>query len=126
MSNPIAFIIEDDVDTANIFSAALQTAGFETQSIHDGQQAKEQLFNGQPDIVVLDLHLPNISGYDLLMDIRKSDHLSNVPVILATADQRLAEELESNANIILIKPVSFNQLSILSKRLYQRYASQKT
>lgn len=123
MSNPLAFIIEDDEDTSNIFAAALQTAGFETEAILDGRQAQERLQDTIPSIVVLDLHLPHASGREILEQIRADERLKGIPIILATADQRMATELESDANIVLIKPISFNQLSILSKRLHSRYVS---
>lgn len=123
MSSPLAFIIEDDEDTSNIFSAALQTAGFETEAILDGRQAQERLREEAPSIVILDLHLPHASGREILEQIRSDERLKGIPVILATADQRMATELESDANIVLIKPISFNQLSILSKRLHSRYVS---
>lgn len=123
MSKPLAFIIEDDEDTSNIFSAALQTAGFETEAILDGQEAIDRLADESPKLVVLDLHLPHADGREILQSIRANDRLKGIPVILATADQRMATELEGDANIVLIKPISFNQLSILSKRLLSRYVS---
>lgn len=119
---PLAFVIEDDHDMADIFSAALDTAGFEVNMIHDGQQAITRLdAEPHPTLIVLDLHLPHVSGVDILRQkIRATDSLAHIPVILATADDRLAMEIESDASIVLVKPISFSQLSMLAQRLRSR------
>jgi CheY-like chemotaxis protein len=119
---PLAFVIEDDPDMADIFSAALDTAGFTVNTLRDGQEAMARLgIAPYPALVVLDLHLPHISGVDILRDkIRATDGLAHIPVILATADDRLAMEVESEANIVLVKPISFSQLSLLAQRLRSR------
>ena len=62
MNNPFALIIEDDEDLSLIFSEALTAAQFETEVIQDGGSAVARLAETTPDVVVLDLHLPNISG----------------------------------------------------------------
>ena len=74
-----------------------------------------------PQLIILDLHLPHIAGDELLHQIRNDSRLVGVPVILATADRLTANQLEEEANIVLLKPVSFNQLSILANRLYARH-----
>jgi CheY-like chemotaxis protein len=67
--------------------------------------------------VVLDLHLPHVSGEDLLAQIRSDDRLAHTRVMLATADPLMAESLRAKADLVLIKPISFSQLRDLSKRL---------
>lgn len=121
MSNPLALIIEDDEDTRTIFAAALTAAGFDVWPIADGQEARQTLQTAVPQLIILDLHLPHIAGDELLHQIRNDSRLVGVPVILATADRLTANQLEEEANIVLLKPVSFNQLSILAKRLYARH-----
>ena len=59
MQNPLALVIEDDVPHANLFSEALQKAGFEIETIRDGQVALTRLAEITPMLVVLDLHLPH-------------------------------------------------------------------
>jgi DNA-binding response OmpR family regulator len=119
MSKPLALIIEDHLHTATIFQAALDKAGYVTEVINDGQVAVEQIKVKEPDIIILDLHLPNVSGREIIKLIRADVRLENTRVILATADPRLASELELWADLVLIKPISFDQLTILSKRFAQ-------
>ena len=115
--NNQALIIEDDADLAIIFAEAIKAAGFETQIIRDGRIALTQLATSAPSIVVLDLHLPNVSGATVLEKIRSDARLTRTLVILTTADARLADMLQTKADLVLVKPVSFGQLRDLATRL---------
>lgn len=117
MTERLALIIEDDIDLATIFAQALREVGFETEVIVDGTQAQARLEQIRPDVVVLDLYLPHVSGPDLLYQIRSSEQLANTLVIIATADPRLGETLQDQADLLLIKPISFKQLRDLARRL---------
>lgn len=117
MINPLALIVEDDPSLAMIFARALEDAKFETEIFREGAKALNRLSEASPAVVVLDLHLPQISGQDVLKQIRASEHLSNTKVILATADPILAETLRQEADLVLIKPISFIQLRDLASRL---------
>ena len=117
MSNNIALIIEDDDDMGTIFAAAMHRAGYNPEVAADGQMALDRLADLVPGIIVLDLHLPNVSGPQILEYIRADDRLHDVPVIIATADPHLADTLRDKVSFVLDKPVSFKQLSLLSNRL---------
>ncbi|MCB0176864.1 MAG: response regulator [Anaerolineae bacterium] len=113
---PLALIIEDDKKQATIFSQALRMADYETEVIRDGQTALERLAETIPAMVVLDLHLPHYSGKDILRTIRSDARLEKTRVILATADALLAKSISEDADLVLLKPISFNQLRDLAKR----------
>lgn len=115
MPQPLALVIEDNPDQALVFSKALEVAGYTTEVIADGAVAQKRLTQVVPDAIVLDLHLPNISGDKLLMQIRSDARLSHARILLATADATLAEKIRGQADFVLIKPVSFAQLSLLAK-----------
>jgi DNA-binding response OmpR family regulator len=117
MSNPFALIIEDDPKLAFIFAEALQMAEFETEIVQDGKAALERLAATTPAVVVLDLHLPFLSGSDILAHIRADQRLAQTRIMLATADASKAEHLRSDADIVLLKPISLHQMSTLAKRL---------
>lgn len=119
---PLALIIEDDKKQAIIFSQALRMADYETEVIRDGQAALERLAETVPAMVVLDLHLPHYSGKDILRIIRSDARFEKTRVILATADALLAKSLSEDADLVLLKPISFNQLRDLAKR-YNLYSS---
>lgn len=119
MTKPLALIIEDNEDQNLVFTTALDQAGYGTESIFDGGVAVERLKHIVPDMVILDLHLPNTNGSIILNQIRTDPRLSATRVILATADNAFASGLQFQTELVLLKPVSFAQLKQLASRFLQ-------
>lgn len=117
MTNPFALIIEDDPDLATIFAEALQMAEFDTEIVQDGQAALARLAVTTPVVVTLDLHLSHVSGQTILQQIRADGRLAKTRILLTTADALMAESLRKEADLVLLKPISFNQLYALATRL---------
>lgn len=116
MAKPFALIIEDNDKLSQIFSLTLQT-DFDVEAITDGKTALARLSEVVPDLVILDLHLPNVSGRELLEYIRADERMTKTHVILATADERQSEALHDLADIVLLKPISPVQLRELASRM---------
>ena len=116
MTKPIAFIVEDDTRLNNIASITLQ-ADFEIETFLDGLSASQRLDALAPAIVVLDLNIPGMSGAEILHKIRADSRFAGTRVILTTADERQAETLTEEADIVLLKPVSPGQLRELALRM---------
>lgn len=114
--SPLALVVEDNIDQNLVFSTALKKAGFTTESIYNGTDAQARLKEITPHLVVLDLHMPDIDGNIILAQIRNDARLASVNVILATADAAFADALQSQAELVLLKPISFSQLSELVSR----------
>ncbi|MCB0164380.1 MAG: response regulator [Anaerolineae bacterium] len=114
---PLALIIEDDVEQISIFSEALRLAEYETEIAQDGALAMARLAEIVPTLVLLDLHLPYVSGREILRQIRASDRLANIQVIITTAAPNTADMVRHEADLVLIKPISFIQLRDLAARL---------
>ncbi len=117
MTQPFAFIVEDDEDISEIFREALSAAGYDAEIARDGQVALDRLKEVQPTVIILDLHVPHVSGEAILKAIKASPHLENSRVVLATADAVAAEFLRSQADFVMVKPISYVQLRDLTKRL---------
>jgi CheY-like chemotaxis protein len=115
-TKPLALIIEDNEDQNLVFTTALEQAGFATESIKDGITAMTRLGRVAPTLVILDLHMPGINGGFLLREIRKDPLTAKTHVIIVTADAEFAAKLEAQVDFVLIKPVSFSQLSELARR----------
>jgi DNA-binding response OmpR family regulator len=120
MNKSFALIVEDDFELGEVFAVVLKVSDFDTELVRDGQLALKRLSEKVPDIVILDMHLPGISGLDILDQIRADARLSGVKVVVVTADALLASASDDKADITLIKPVSYHQLSDLSTRLIQK------
>lgn len=117
MTKPLALIIEDDPKLGDIFSLSLQAAEFETELVTDGDMARTRLAQVVPHVIVLDLHLPHISGEQLLQQIRADHRLNDTKVMLATADSQAANYLQAESDLVLLKPISPTQLRDLAKRM---------
>lgn len=120
MAENLALVIEDDADLSEIFTRALEQAGFQVETILDGQVAQDRLKEVVPNVIVLDMHLPHVDGSTLLKQIHGDERLSKARVIIATADAVQAEFLRDQATIVMIKPISFSQLRDISARLRGR------
>jgi CheY-like chemotaxis protein len=113
---PLAYIVEDNVDSVTIFRGALELAQYEVEVAYDGAVAQKYLDEIVPDLIILDLHIPNVSGDILLQQIRSDERLKNTRVFLATADANMASQLRDQVELVLLKPIGFSQLKELAER----------
>jgi CheY-like chemotaxis protein len=114
----LCLIVEDDEDLAFIFTEALEKADYNVETIRDGLNAQRRLFEVAPHIVILDMHIPIISGADILKQIRADERLKDTVIVICTADARLGEAYTDVADFVLIKPIAFTQLRDLTARLH--------
>ncbi len=115
--NPLALIIEDDDKLSAIYAEALRQAHFKTVIVSDGAAALAQVTALRPALIILDLHLPFVSGDEILHLIRQDKNLAGMHVIVTTADAVQAAAVQDEADLILIKPVSVLQLRDLARRI---------
>jgi DNA-binding response OmpR family regulator len=116
MTKHSVLIIEDDLKLNEIISITLRT-DFEIETCTDGNAGMNRLKESTPHIVILDLNLPGTPGKEILSYIRADGRFAKTRVILTTADERLAETLTDDVDIVLLKPVSPVQLKELALRL---------
>jgi DNA-binding response OmpR family regulator len=114
VSDLFALVVEDHVDSAIIFSEAVKQAGFEAETVRDGQVALERLAAVEPDVVILDLNLPRVSGMDILRQIRSDPRLVKTRVVVVTAHDELISSIQDQADLVLVKPVAFSQIRKLA------------
>jgi diguanylate cyclase (GGDEF)-like protein len=117
MAKPFALIIEDDRDVAALFRHVLDLAGFQTEIDFHGQVACDRLSSVQPDLVLLDLILPGVSGVQILELIQSNERLSHTKVIVITGQPHISSGLSVQPDLVLQKPVSTEQLKELSLRI---------
>jgi two-component system phosphate regulon response regulator PhoB len=117
VGNPLALIVEDDPDIGNVFLRTMEAAGFQVELIDSGDKAVAWLATKVPDVIVLDIRLPYISGVEILRQVRGDPRLAETPVIIATAYPKSAALLQEYADRVLIKPVSLRQLRDLAIQL---------
>ena len=99
-------VIEDEPGLAEIIAINLQASGYDATVAHDGLQALYLLDRSTPDVILLDLQLPQVSGFRLIQLLRGREQTATVPVIVMTAlSFREAEEvIRAGADAFLTKP----------------------
>lgn len=116
-----ALIIEDDPRIAEFFEFTLVEAGYQVSLAADGKTASEALHNRPPDLIMLDIRLPDMSGIDILQHIRDDEQLKNTYVIIATGEKTIDRKFDELANFVLTKPIDFSQLLALANRIGSRF-----
>lgn len=104
-------LVEDDAFTRDVFSLTLRRAQMHVGLAPNGEEAFAYLQKHMPDVLIVDLHLPNMSGYEIINTIRHDDKLKHLHIIIVTANPAAIRTPEAQlADIFLIKPVDIQQL----------------
>lgn len=114
-------IVDDDENIANLISLYLTKECFETRIEYDGQAALNAFKDYSPDLVLLDLMLPGIDGYEVCREIRKD---SKTPIIMLSAKTEVFDKvlgLELGADDYIIKPFDSKELVARVKAVLRRY-----
>jgi DNA-binding response OmpR family regulator len=114
--------IDDDRDTAGLIAEELFDRGFKVGTAYDGEQGYQAILERQPDLVLADINMPNLSGFDLLERLTGiAPRFSSMPFVYLTALSYRANELKGRqlgADDYITKPVDFDILTaIITARL---------
>ena len=119
-------IIEDEVDIAELIAMNLQREGFSVETIHDGREGLALVLKNQPDLVVLDLMLPTLDGYQVLKEMQRDTRSHSIPVLMLTAKSQIEDRilgLEKGADDYMTKPFSPRELVLRVKAILKRRQS---
>lgn len=97
-------IVEDDRDIAQLLERVFQLGGYTSVWAPSGRKAIAALETQRPDLITLDLNLPELSGIDVLMHVRGEAHHPLIPVLVLTSREELPEEVSTWADSVMIKP----------------------
>jgi DNA-binding response OmpR family regulator len=121
MEDRTILIVEDERKIADTLKLGLSENGFEVEVAYDGNIGLKIFKAGRFDLVILDINLPGINGYDLCKAIRAID--SNIPVIMLTSMSDMNDKVEgyeSGADDYLVKPFEFRELLLKIRVLLKR------
>lgn len=117
------FIVEDDVDLSEMLSAYFRVQGYDVRHAMRGEDAVESISDNVPDVVVLDIRLPDIDGYEVCRRLRRARRTQNLPVIFLTEkrerDDKLAG-LELGAVDYITKPFDVQELRLRVRNALRR------
>ncbi len=106
-------IIEDEADAAELFAEMMRVSGFRVLKTSSSAPALAMIAQEKPDIVLLDVMMPEISGLELLREIREDPALKRIPVVIISAKSMPADVrsgMDAGASTYLTKPVGFLEL----------------
>jgi len=109
----IILVVDDDSNTLRLLSYMLERGGFQVKMAADGEDGLEMAFQQPPDLVVLDVMMPGLNGYQVCERLRADPRTAHVPIIILTArSQRIDQQtaLEAGADLYLSKPVTPDEL----------------
>jgi DNA-binding response OmpR family regulator len=118
-------IVEDDPDIASLVAHYLEKSGFKSEVVPDGGRAVAHLRETLPDLVILDLMLPGMSGLEVCRTLRADTRTANLPIIMVTARGEEAERilgLDVGADDYVAKPFSPSELMARVRALLRRAA----
>ena len=119
-------VVDDEPDITALVAYHLSKAGFRVSTAHTGPDALKAAREERPDMVILDLMLPGVSGYDVLAELRQRDETRDVGVILLTARREEPDRIRGlslGADDYLTKPFSPQELSLRVRNLLRRIAA---
>jgi len=114
---PKVMIVDDDQTTVSLLEMLLELDGFEVKAVYQGANVIPEAEAFQPDIFLMDYHLADIHGVEILRDIRKHADLSETPVVIASGMNVEDEVMEAGANQFLVKPFEPSELPVIFNQL---------
>jgi chemosensory pili system protein ChpA (sensor histidine kinase/response regulator) len=110
---PLALVVDDSITVRRVTERFLQRHGMRAMTAKDGLDAISVLQDHKPDIILLDIEMPRMDGYEFASHIRNDDRFADVPIIMVTSrvgDKHRARAIELGVNDYLGKPYQDSQL----------------
>lgn len=113
-NTPLILVVEDEKNHLNVFTNLLQSISFETLEATDGVEGLKLAIEHHPDAILLDLAMPNMDGFELMMKLQANPQTSSIPIIVSSAsvfDADRQRSLEAGAKSFLPKPLQVEELT---------------
>jgi CheY-like chemotaxis protein len=120
-SNCRILIVDDLIDNLLLLQTLLEAEGYEVEIADNGRLAVAMVESDPPDLILLDVMMPEMNGYEVVQQIRQNPNLPYIPILLVTAHLELkaVEGLNLGANDFIRKPIDFDELVARVKAFLQ-------
>lgn len=121
-------VVEDEIDISKNIEFNLKKEGFSVSSINDGKDAFDKIKEILPDLIILDIMLPNIDGLTILRYLKNDPQTKKIPVIILTAKSSETDKIsgfEFGADDYISKPFSIRELIARIKAVLRRYEKEE-
>lgn len=116
-------IVEDEADIAGLLAHCFACEGFEVTTARDGNTGLEMIHRNRPDLVILDLMLPHLSGGEIFHSMRANPDLERIPVVVLSANSDVANRirlLEEGVDDYIVKPCGVREVIARSRAVLRR------
>ncbi|MEN2985401.1 MAG: response regulator [Thermodesulfovibrionaceae bacterium] len=123
IEKPKILIVDDNIDTVEILRKRLKAEGFETQEAYDGEEALKKVYENHPDLIILDIMMPKIDGYEVCRRLKTDERTKFIPIIMLTAKSDVESKVKGfdiGADDYIPKPFDYRELSARVKSLLMR------
>jgi DNA-binding response OmpR family regulator len=113
-------VVDDESDIVKILSMRLKVNGYDVISALDGEDGLNKAKTQKPDLIILDLMLPKLSGYEICRMLKFDDEFKSIPIIILSAlheQQEREKTVESGADAFFLKPFDLEQMLAKLKEL---------
>jgi DNA-binding response OmpR family regulator len=117
-------IAEDERDIRDLITFTLTFGGYQVVAAANGEEALEKARSEIPDLILMDVRMPKMTGYEACQEMKKDDRIKHIPVVFLSAkgqDSEVATGLDVGAVEYILKPFSPDQLTVRVKELLQKY-----
>lgn len=109
MNKPVILVVEDNHDNLQLVIKVLGRRGYDVIGVGDGNEALEKLNDNNPDLILMDISLPGMDGYEVTRRIRQQAKFSDLPIVALTAHAMVGDEeksLTAGCNAYISKPIN--------------------
>jgi two-component system, OmpR family, alkaline phosphatase synthesis response regulator PhoP len=117
-------IAEDERDIRDLITFTLTFGGYQVVAAANGEEALQKARVEIPDLILMDVRMPKMTGYEACQEMKKDDKIKHIPVVFLSAkgqDSEVATGLDVGAVEYILKPFSPDQLTARVKELLQKY-----
>ncbi len=110
--NYCVMVVDDIADNLTLLQLVLEIEGYHVELATSGRTALAKIQASPPDLLLLDVMMPGMTGFEVTQHLRQVEHLSLLPIVLITADQSvdLERALAAGANDVICKPIDVDEL----------------
>ena len=125
-TKPVIMVVEDNDDNRQLVLKVLSRQNYEVVGVVDGNEALERLNVINPDLILMDINLPGMDGYEVTRRIRRQEKFANLPIVALTAYAMVGDEeksLNAGCDAYISKPINVRTFPETIAAILERYQS---
>lgn len=125
---PKILVVDDENDYHKLLKIILKPEGYSVISAYDGQEGIEKIYKEKPDLVILDINMPKMSGWEVCNEIRKDQQLAYIPILMLTVRSKQEEQirgLQIGSDDYMTKPFNPDRLVTRVNAIIRRVKAMK-